>query len=80
MVKELVLMYRPSPDNATNAEEFKMVQIVMKGLVYPEDLTDSMTIDNLSPYTLYEFQMAMVNDAGMGPYSDMAYAITNEDG
>ena len=79
MIKEMVLSYAMDDENVTDAD-FTMMPIVFERLVYPEDLTDSIIIDNLNPYTLYQFKMALVNDAGMGPYSDMAYAITNEDG
>ena len=72
-------MYAKDDENVTDAD-FTMMPIVFENLVYPEDLIDSMIVDNLLPYTLYQFKMALVNDAGMGPYSDMAYAITNEDG
>ena len=79
MIRELVILYARDGENVTDAD-FTMMPIVFQGLVYPDDLTDSIALHSLEPYTLYQFKMALVNDAGMGPYSNMAYAITNEDG
>ena len=46
------------------------------------DVTSNTTFiaEELTPYTNYTFQVAGVNDAGMGPFTDEITVMTAEDG
>jgi hypothetical protein len=76
LIQSVVLKYKEFQNPNVS---YMMQEMLVKDHASPDDLTMSMTMSDLTPFTPYEYSVALVNEAGMGPYSEMAVALTQED-
>ena len=76
LIQSIVLKYKEFQNPNVS---YMMQEMLVKDHASPDDLIMSMTMSDLTPFTPYEYSVALVNEAGMGPYSEMAVALTQED-